>query len=855
MMAKRKPTIVITDIMMPDMDGYELCRFIKADADLRDTPVILLTSLTEPKDVIRGLECGADNFIMKPYEESHLISRINYLLLNRELRGGKAVDMGIEILFDGQKYFINSERRQILDLLLSTYEGALQKSGELELANRELRKIRTELQTVNEHLEEQVAERTQQLEHLNRVIRAIRNVNQLITKENDRERLIQGACENLVGTRGFNSAWIFLPDEPGKPGVCAEGGLGESFHKLRDGLKRGDLPICVRKALAETGVVIIESAQSECPNCPLAPLYGAAAALCTALQHQGKIYGFLNASMDSSYVLDQEERELFQEVAEDIAFALHKIELETARRHAEARFARLAENASDLIYRYEFSPRRGFTYVNPAAATIAGYTPEEFYADPDLRYNVVHPDDRPLFESATRGELPPDQLVPLRWVHKDGRVIWLELRRVPVYDEEGNMVAVEGIARDITQRKQVEDALTESERRLRSLYENVPIGLYRTTPHGKILMANRALLEMIGYASFEELEKTNVMERDYEPDYPRQTFLERIEHEGQAQGVEGRWRRKDGSTIFVRESARAVRDEKGETVYYDGFVEDISERKRADEAMHRLQDQFRQSQKMEAIGQLAGGIAHDFNNALTVVIGNAQMALMDVGKENPLYDNIREIKKAGERASNLTRQLLAFSRKQILQPEVLNLNEIVLGMEKMLRRIIGENIELATDLVPDLGRVEADPGQIEQVIMNLAVNARDAMPDGGKLTIETRDVELDEEYGRNYGNVTSGLYVMLALTDTGTGMTKETQARIFEPFFTTKEKGKGTGLGLSMVYGIVTQSGGNIRVYSEPDHGTTFKIYLRREERPDSAHKNGSWRNTNPSRFRDGPGG
>jgi len=286
----------------------------------------------------------------------------------------------------------------------------------------------------------------------------------------------------------------------------------------------------------------------------------------------------------------------------------------------------------------------------------------------------------------------------------------------------------------------------------------------------------------------------------------------------------------DGSQRFVSARGEVEFNEFGGPVKMVGTAQDMTDLKQTEQALRRSEDRLMQSQKMEAVGRLAGGVAHDFNNILTVIGGYCAMSLQTLDKSDPLQKNITEIQNASERAASLTRQLLAFSRKQVLQPRVLQMNEVVQNMEKMLRRLIGEDIELSTVFDVALGRVKADPGQLEQVIMNLAVNARDAMPRGGKLTISTSNVVIGHELKFRNRTLDVGEYVVLAITDNGVGMTEEVKAHLFEPFFTTKGLGKGTGLGLATCYGIVSQSGGDIHVYSEPNCGTTFKIYLPRTD-------------------------
>jgi PAS domain S-box-containing protein len=365
------------------------------------------------------------------------------------------------------------------------------------------------------------------------------------------------------------------------------------------------------------------------------------------------------------------------------------------------------------------------------------------------------------------------------------------------------------------------EALRASEAQFRKFIENLPLGVYRSTPDGRVQMANPALLRMLGYDSWQELAFQNLEGEAFEAGYPRSAFCEQIEREGEARGLEAAWKRRDGSVIFVRESARAFRADHGRVLYYDGIVEDVTERR-------RLEEELRQAQKMEAVGRLASGVAHDFNNLLTIIIGYSDLLLEKVSARDGMRLPVEEIKKAAERAASLTRQLLAFSRKQVPPPHILDLNSLLTNVDKVLGRMTGEDIELVTHLPSGLGRVKADPGQIEQVIMNLAVNALHAMPQGGQLTLEAANVELDSSYASSHESVLPGHYVMIAVSDTGIGMDAETQARIFQPFFTAKQQGEGMGVGLATVYGIVRHSEGHIWVYSEPGKGTTFKVYLPR---------------------------
>ena len=503
---------------------------------------------------------------------------------------------------------------------------------------------------------------------------------------------------------------------------------------------------------------------------------------------------------------------------------------EEALRESESRYRNLIDTARDVIF--TLSTDGTISSLNPVFETITGWPRAEWAGKSFLP--LIHPGNRTIaqqmFLKALQGETTP--LFELHITTKQGEYIIGEFIAVPQF-EDGQVVGILGIARDITERKRAEEALRSSEEKYRTILENIEDGYFEVDIAGNFTFFNDSMCRIYGYPSEELMGMNDRQYTDQENAKKLFQAFNRVYRTGEST-KEFDWEmiRKDGTKRSIVASVSLIKDPSDNRIGFRGIVRDITERKRAEEEKASLQEQLRQSQKIEAIGRLAGGIAHDFNNLLTVIKGYSQLSLIELKEDVPLRGNIEEIKRASEKAADLTRQLLAFSRRQILEMKVLDLNTALRDMDKMLHRLIGEDIELITLLADDLRRVKTDLGWVEQIIMNLAVNARDAMPSVGKLTIETANVELDGAYARNHIAVTPGRYVMLSVSDTGVGMTPEVRQQVFEPFFTTKEKGKGTGLGLSTVYGIVKQSGGNIWVYSEPGKGTTFKIYLPRVDEP-----------------------
>src|SRR6266852_2737427 len=462
---------------------------------------------------------------------------------------------------------------------------------------------------------------------------------------------------------------------------------------------------------------------------------------------------------------------------------IHRIRRQLIER--EELFHLISEHAADMIAVVDLEGRRIFNSLS--YQKILGYSPEELQESSG--FEQIHPDDREQVKKAATQTRQSGMGTTLeyRFRHKKGDWMVLESVASVIRNEKGEPEKLVIVNRDITERKKAQEALSRSEASFRSLVEGAPHGIYRATMTGQFLEVNPALQRMLGYESAQELFKADLATQIFRHTADFQRMNELLAESKVMKDSEMEWKRPNGEPIVVRCSGHRVDGKDGGPGYFEVFAEDVTEKR-------TLERQLRMAQKMEAIGRLSGGIAHDFNNLLGVIIGYSGVLKKSLDKSQPNYEYATEIEKAGQRAASLTRQLLAFSRQQVLTPSVLSMNSLVSDMEKMLPRLLGEDINVSLSLDPKLGNVKADQSQIEQVIMNLAVNARDAMPSGGKLKIQTSNIEMDNAFTRDRPGSKVGSYVMLAITDSGTGMSAETIGHIFEPFFTTKGVGAGTGL-------------------------------------------------------------
>jgi len=695
------------------------------------------------------------------------------------------------------------------------------------------------------------AEVNHELRRLNRALRALSACTQALAQAGSERELLDQISDIIVRNGKYRFCWIGYaqPDDAKtvRPMASAgheDGYLGSALITWSDAAE-GHEP--AGSAIRENRICAVADTAQD-PSFALwrdaALSRGYAGVIGLPLRVAGLAFGVLCIYSDQAGSFDRSEVELLSEVANNLAFGITAIRAQeegrratSALREAEEKYRQLVEQVPAISYVAEAGALGPFLYLSPQVTTILGYKPEECLADPHFWWNHLNQEDRAkalLEDTWEEGRLFK---ADYRMRTHDGREVWMRDEALIVRDPQTGKRFTRGVLIDITDQKRAEDALRRSEENYRLFVAQSSEAIFRTEHNppipvdlpweqqaelgmdgGYIAECNDAMAHLYAFGQARDLvgrrlssfiDKTSPIVRAF-----LQTFINSgyrlTDRETQGHYPGGRIRTVRTSMIGIVENDRVVRTW--------GIQRDVTERL-------QLEEQLRNAQQLEAIGRLAGGVAHDFNNILSIIMGHDELLLATVGGDERVRNGLEQIRRAADRAASLTQQLLAFSRKQVLQPKVLDLNEAVADIQKMLSRVIGEDIELVATLHPSLVAVKADPGQVEQVLMNLAVNARDAMPQGGQLAMETSNVDLDDEQSRTL-DVPCGQYVMLKVSDTGHGMDTPTLSHVFEPFFTTKPMGKGTGLGLATVYGIIKQSGGGIQVESEPGQGTVFRIFL-----------------------------
>ncbi|MBT8339443.1 MAG: PAS domain S-box protein [Desulfatitalea sp.] len=518
-------------------------------------------------------------------------------------------------------------------------------------------------------------------------------------------------------------------------------------------------------------------------------------------------------------------RDITEQKRSELALRARQIQLSQAMELANIVYWELDLSTYEFILNDPFYALHGTTAEQEGGYRMTGN---------DYVNRFMHPDDQPRYFQLARetAEQPWNSAFPdfeHRIIRRDGNIRHIVSRVRLVRDDDGATVKVYGTTQDITERKQMESAVQESEALFRKVFEESPLGMLMADADLRFIRVNEAFCNMLGYSEQElgDLAFKDILHPEHMAEHKRY-MADLINGAAPVHRAEKPYLRKDKELVWACATISVIRDGTGRFLYFLSTVEDVTRQKKVQEEKIRLESQLRQVQKMEAVGTLAGGIAHDFNNMLGVILGHADLALNDVDPRHALHANIKEIRNAAERSADLTRQLLAFARKQTVTPKVLDLNQTIEGMLKMLRRLIGEDIELSWLPGSEVWPLKIDPSQIDQILANLCVNARDAIQNMGKLTIETGTASMDEDDCHGHVALIPGEYVLLVVSDNGKGMDQKTMEKIFDPFFTTKQVGKGTGLGLATVYGIIKQNNGFVYVYSEPGYGTTFRIYLPR---------------------------
>lgn len=749
-----RPDVVISDLLMPVMDGYTLLRRWKADAQLASIPFIVYTATyTDPRDEKLALDMGADAFLVKPTEPGPLMDCIDKMIAARS-DGQRAAPAAAASLNDHS--------------LLEAYSQTLV---------RKLEKKNEDLRDANRALQEELAHRKEAESRLRaseaefRLLADVMPQMVWVTDPDGKNvysnrRWVDFTGLSVEESRGHGWIEAYHPDDQ-----------APALQRWKQALARGegyDIEGRLRRSDGAYRWILVR-----------------------ALPHRddsGRIVNWMGTCTDIDDVKRSQRR--IEEQAALLDHAHDAILVRDADHHVT-----FWNKSASMLYGW------------PAPEAIGQSVRDLLYADPG-EFDAAH--EALMRDGEWVGELTQ--------VARDGQRLHIEARWTLVRDAEGAPASVLCINTDIRQRRQSEAALKLRDRAIQEVSQGILI-TDASQPDHPIIYASAGFSRMTGYETGDVLGRNCRLLQGKDTDPAVVQALRDAIAQGRPCAVEILNYRKDGTPFWNALSISPVLDDKGQLQHFVGLQQDITERR-------RLETQLLQSQKMEAIGRLAGGIAHDFNNLLTIVSGHTERLLASPDLPDAVRDAAKAIGSAGDRAAAMTAKLLGFSRQSMMQPRVIDLNAVVTAAEDLIRPLLGSRIDYSATLAPVLDLVHVDPMQIDQVLMNLVINARDAMPDGGKLTLETTNVMLDEGYAGTHIDCNPGPHVMLAISDTGSGIPATVLPHIFEPFFTTKEVGKGTGLGLATVYGIVQQSGGCIHVYSEPGHGSVFKIYLPAATRP-----------------------
>jgi two-component system cell cycle sensor histidine kinase/response regulator CckA len=778
------PDLVITDVLMPVMDGYELARQLRLDPTTSGIPVVLYTAHYGEREArALALSSGVSDVLTKPIQSEEVLKIVGRVLSGESATGMPSDASALATEFD----------REHLRLLTSPLT---EKAGDLRSANARMR--------------------------------ALINIGLELASERDSDRLLQRVCAAAHDLFGATYVTLGILDRTDRTvhNVVTYGVDAATWITTGDAV-----PGILGTVVAERRALRGDNPGGDPARLQLPSLHPTVQAFLAApIASPAHVYGWICFVGNEGRTFTEDDEHLVMALAGQVG-RIYELEdeirerkqAESALRHERDRAQRYLNTAEVIMLATDLDAR--ITLVNRKGCDLLGWTERDLLGRDWIETCLparIRDAFRKQFHDLVGGDLSINENLVLT---RSGDERLIEWRNSLLRDDAGHVIGTFSSGTDITERNQAVEAVRTAEERMRFALQSADVGIWDMDYTTGVLRWSETMEAHYGlqpgtFGGTVEafIERVHPDDREFVREGVGKAVSSGADFTRENRSI---W--PDGTVRWLHGAGRVHLNEHGEPVRGVGISLDVTESR-------RLEEQYRQAQKMEAIGRLAGGVAHDFNNLLTVILGHCELLLDNLDPDDPRQTDVTEIQKAGASAAGLTRQLLAFSRKEIIELTLLDLNVVVADMRAMLGRLIGEDVTVVLGLRPERAAVKADRGQVEQIVMNLAVNARDAMPRGGTLTIETANVELDEHYAKTHLSVTPGPYVVLTVTDTGTGMTQQVQARLFEPFFTTKGPGKGTGLGLATVHGIVSRSGGSVNVYSEVGRGTSFKVYFPRAD-------------------------